>query len=199
MPGKPINRCPWPGIEHAEYARYHDEEWGVPHADSQRMFEKLILEGFQAGLSWLTILRKRESFRRAFHGFDASRMARYTARDVERLMGDAGIVRNRLKIEAAIDNAKAFLALDGGKGLSPMVWSAVGGKPIINRHRSFNEIPAATPASRELSRTLKQAGFRFVGETTVYAFMQSTGLVNDHIVGCHRHEPCARLQRSFRP
>ncbi len=193
-----LQRCPWGGIEDAEYARYHDEEWGVPHADDRRLFEKLILEGFQAGLSWLTILRKRENFRRAFHGFEPARMARYTDRDVERLMADPGIVRNRAKIEAAIGNARACLALSRHQPLSALVWGIIDGRPLADVRRSVADVPAETPQSKALSKALKGAGFRFVGPTTVYAFMQSSGMVNDHIVTCHRHAPCAALQRAFR-
>ena len=169
------------------YARYHDEEWGVPHADSQRLFEKLILEGFQSGLSWLTILKKRENFRRAFHGFDAQRIARYTAKDQARLMADAGIIRNRLKIEATIDNARAYLALSKRTTLADFVWDFLDGRPIINKHQKFGDVPSQTEHSQRISKVLKKAGFRFVGPTTVYAFMQSSGFVNDHLVGCPRH------------
>jgi DNA-3-methyladenine glycosylase I len=198
-PDKDMARCPWTGIEDPIYARYHDEEWGVPHADDRRLFEKLVLEGFQAGLSWLTILRKREGFRRAFHGFDAGRIARFTARDVERLMADQGIVRNRLKIEATIDNAKAFLALTKRQSLSSFLWAEAGGKAAANRFAAFRDIPASTEISLKISKALKKEGFRFVGPTTVYAFMQATGMVNDHVAGCPRHAECAKLQRAFVP
>lgn len=194
-----LARCPWPGIDDPLYARYHDEEWGVPHADDVRLFEKLILEGFQAGLSWITILKKRDAFRRAFRDFDAARMARFSTRDIERLMGDASIVRNRLKIEASIDNAKAFLALRKTQTLASFVWAHAGGKAAPNRHAAFGDVPAVTDASKRLSKALKTAGFRFVGPTTVYAFMQATGMVNDHLVGCPRHAACARLQAKFVP
>lgn len=192
-------RCPWRGLEDPLYTRYHDEEWGAPHADDRALFEKLVLEGFQAGLSWLTILRKREAFRRAFHNFEAECIARYGARDVARLMADAGIVRNRAKIEATIDNAKAFLALREKQTLASLLWAEAGGKPARNTFATFGEIPAETEVSRRISKMLKAAGFRFVGPTTVYAFMQSTGMVNDHVVGCHRHAACAKLQRAFVP
>lgn len=195
----PLERCPWIGIGDPLYARYHDEEWGVPHADDVRLFEKLVLEGFQAGLSWITILRKRDNFRRAFHGFDAARIARYGEADVARLMADAGIVRNRLKIEATIDNAKAYLKLRETQTLASFLWNAVDGKAGANRHAAFGDVPAATDASRRLSKALKSEGFRFVGPTTVYAFMQSTGMVNDHLVGCPRHAVCAKLQAAFVP
>jgi DNA-3-methyladenine glycosylase I len=192
-----IERCPWAGIGDGVYARYHDEEWGVPHADSRRLFEKLVLEGFQSGLSWLTILRKRDSFRRAFHGFDAERIARYGARDIERLMADESIVRNRLKIEATIDNARAYLALSERTTLAAYLWDFMGGRPQVNRFSSLREIPGETELSRKISKALKSQAFRFVGPTTVYAFMQSSGFVNDHLVSCPRHAVCARLQRAF--
>ncbi len=192
-------RCPWVGIEDPTYARYHDEEWGVPHADDRRLFEKLVLEGFQAGLSWITILRKRENFRRAFHGFEAKRIARYTERDVARLMADEGIVRNRLKIEATIDNAKAFLVLTERQTLASFLWEHAGGKSATNTFAKFGEVPASTDVSKRISKALKKEGFRFVGPTTIYAFMQSTGMVNDHLVGCPRHGACAKLQRAFVP
>ena len=192
------SRCPWVGIADAEYARYHDQEWGVPHADDRRLFEKLILEGFQSGLSWLTILKKRPAFRRAFHDFDAARMARFGAGDIARLMRDAGIVRNKLKIEASIDNARAFLALTERQTLGHFLWGFVDGRPIVNRRASFAEVPPQTELSAAISKALKKEGFRFVGPTTIYAFMQSVGMVNDHLVGCHRHAPCAKLQKVFR-
>ena len=191
-------RCPWTGIADPEYARYHDEEWGVPHADDRRLFEKLVLEGFQSGLSWLTILKKRPAFRRAFHDFDAARIARFGAPDIARLMGDAGIVRNKLKIEASIDNARAFLALTERRTLASFLWAFVDGRPIINKRQSFKEVPPQTEISAAISKALKKEGFRFVGPTTIYAFMQSAGLVNDHLVGCHRHAPCAKLQKVFK-
>jgi DNA-3-methyladenine glycosylase I len=193
-----LTRCPWTGIADSEYARYHDEEWGVPKTDDRAMFEKLVLEGFQSGLSWLIILRKRDNFRRAFDNFDAARIARYKAKDIARLMADAGIVRNKLKIEATIDNARALLNLQERMPLSTFLWSFVDGRPQINHHRSFKGIPAETPTSKAISKALKAEGFRFVGPTTVYAFMQATGMVNDHLVGCHRYEPCAELQRRFK-
>jgi len=191
-------RCPWGGIADPLYARYHDEEWGVPKADDRALFEKLVLEGFQAGLSWLTILRKRESFRRAFHGFEAARIARYGAPDIARLMADPGIVRNRMKVEATVDNARALLALQKRTSLAGFLWAFLDGRPQINRHTTFKTVPAETPISKAISKALKVEGFRFVGPTTVYAFMQATGMVNDHLVGCHRHGPCAELQRRFK-
>ena len=198
MSGTEPTRCPWSGIADAEYARYHDEEWGVPKTDDRALFEKLVLEGFQSGLSWLTILRKRDNFRRAFDGFDAQSIARYKAKDVARLMADAGIVRNKLKIEATIDNARALLKLQEHTPLAAFLWGFIDGRPQINQHRSFKTVPAETPTSKAISKALKAEGFRFVGPTTVYAFMQATGMVNDHLVDCHRYEPCATLQRKFK-
>lgn len=194
----PPVRCAWPGIADPEYQRYHDEEWAVPRTDDRDLYEKIVLEGFQAGLSWLTILKKRAAFRRAFAGFDPAAIARFTPRDVERLMQDATIVRNRAKIEATIANAHAMLALAEKGGLARLVWSFLPDGPIVNRRRSLAEVPAETELSRAISMALKREGFRFVGPTTVYAFMQSSGLVNDHLVGCHRHEACAALQRAVK-
>lgn len=191
-------RCTWLGIADAEYTRYHDEEWGVPKSDDRALFEKLILEGFQAGLSWLTILRKRENFRKAFHGFDAERIARFNARDVERLMGDAGIIRNRAKIEATIENAQAYLRLRDRTSLGKFLWDFLDGKPVVHERRTLRDIPPESPESKAISKALKKEGFRFVGPTTVYAFMQSSGFVNDHLVDCHRHAPCAALQHKFK-
>lgn len=193
-----IARCPWPGIADPLYARYHDTEWGVPLTDSRALFEKLVLEGFQAGLSWLTILRKREAFRTAFHGFDAQRIARYRAKDVARLMDDAGIVRNRLKIEATIDNAKAYIVLSKHTPFAHFVWSHIDGQPKQNTLMSLKDAPAQTDVSKRISKALKAEGFRFVGPTTVYAFMQSSGMVNDHLVSCPRHGVCAKLQREMK-
>jgi DNA-3-methyladenine glycosylase I len=193
-----IVRCGWAGISDAEYTRYHDEEWGVPRSDDKALFEKLILEGFQAGLSWITILRKRENFRTAFHGFDAERVSRYSAHDIERLMNDAGIVRNKAKIEATIENAQAYLRLKERTSLGKFLWEFLDGKPVIHERQTMRDIPPETPQSKAISKALKKEGFRFVGPTTVYAFMQSTGFVNDHIVDCHRHAPCAALQRKFK-
>jgi DNA-3-methyladenine glycosylase I len=193
-----IVRCPWGGIEDALYARYHDTEWGVPYADDVKMFEKMTLEGFQSGLSWLTILRKRENFRRAFDGFDPDRIAGYGEADVVRLMADAGIVRNKLKIEAAISNARAYVALRETRTLAGMVWSVVDGHPLSTPRRAMGDVPAETPQSKTLSKLLKSHGFRFVGPTTMYAFMQSAGLVNDHLTTCHRHDACAKLQKAFK-
>lgn len=197
MSTQDVVRCPWPGIADPIYTRYHDEEWGVPQLDSRALFEKLALESFQSGLSWLTILRKRENFRKAFHGFEPARIARYTDRDFDRLMADAGIVRNRLKIEATIANAKAYLELSKRCSLSDFLWEFVDGRPIINALESYENAPGQTELSVKISKALKREGFRFVGPTTVYSTMQSTGMVNDHLVSCHRHEACARLQRAM--
>lgn len=198
LPSSEPERCPWPGLIDPVYTRYHDTEWGVPKTRDVELFEKLILEGFQAGLSWLTILRKREAFRKAFHGFDAERIARFTEKDVARLMQDAGIVRNKAKIEATIDNARAYLRLRERRRLSPFLWELAGGKPQVNRYDSFSGVPAETAVSKGMSKALKAEGFRFVGPTTIYAFMQSSGMVNDHLVSCHRHHPCAALQAAFK-
>jgi DNA-3-methyladenine glycosylase I len=190
-------RCRWAGSDPL-YVRYHDEEWGVPKTDDTALFEKLVLEGFQSGLSWITILRKRENFRKAFHRFDAKRIARYGAKDIAGLMADEGIVRNRLKVEATIDNARALLELQRRTSLAAFIWGFLDGRPRINTHRTFKTIPPQSPTSKAISKALKAEGFRFVGPTTVYAFMQSAGMVNDHVIGCFRHAPCAELQRSFK-
>ena len=179
-------RCPWATTELA--IAYHDEEWGVPVHDDRRLFEFLILEGAQAGLSWITILKKRENYRKAFHGFHAEKIARYGARDVQRLLGDAGIVRNRLKIAATIQNARVSLAVREKFGsLDAYLWSFVGGKPIQNRWRRMSDVPARTAESDAMSRDLLRRGFKFVGSTICYALMQATGMVNDHLVTCPRH------------
>ena len=198
MPKVELVRCRWPGLDDPLYQRYHDSEWGVPVADDQKLFEKLILEGFQAGLSWLTILKKREAFRAAFHGFDAGTVARYTAKDVARLMEDKGIVRNRLKIEATVDNARALLALQDKGSLAQLLWDHFDGRPQINAFARHGDVPATTPQAAAISKDLKARGFRFVGPTTVYAFLQSMGFVNDHLTDCHRHAACAKLQRAFK-
>jgi DNA-3-methyladenine glycosylase I len=191
-------RCTWAGAIGTEYARYHDEEWGVPMTDDRALFEKLTLEGFQAGLSWITILRKRENFRKAFHNFDAARIARFTERDIARLMNDEGIIRNRAKIEATISNAKAYLALSERMPFSRFVWGLIDGRPIVNSLKAVKDAPTETDASKRMSKALKAEGFRFVGSTTLYAFMQSTGMVNDHVVSCFRHAPCAKLQKTLK-
>ncbi len=185
-------RCGWCGADPL-YVRYHDAEWGVPVHDDRRHFEFLILEGAQAGLSWITILRKRENYRKAFANFDAARVARFGARDVRRLLKDAGIVRNRLKITATIANARAFLAVQKEFGsFDRYVWRFVDGRPRVNRRRSLKQIPARTKESDALSKDLKARGFRFVGSTIIYAHMQAVGMVNDHLVSCFRHRPLAR-------
>ena len=183
---KSIARCPW-GDASPDYAAYHDIEWGVPVHDDRVFFEFLILEGAQAGLSWSTILNKRNGYRQAFAGFDPARVARYDARRIEKLLADPAIVRNRLKIASSVTNARAFVELQRECGsFDRYVWSFVGGKPIRNRWRSLREVPARTTESDALSRDLKRRGFRFVGSTIMYAFMQATGLVNDHLVSCPR-------------
>ncbi len=192
-------RCPWAGDDPL-YVAYHDGEWGVPSADERHLFELLVLEGFQAGLSWRTILGKREAFRRAFAGFEPARVARFGAADVRRLLADAGIVRNRGKIEAAIRNARAVVALrrEGGS-LAALAWATVGGTPRVNRRRRLADVPAVTPESAALSKALRARGFGFVGPTTMQAFQQVVGMVNDHLVGCPRHAACAAAARKFRP
>lgn len=182
-----LKRCPW-CLGSDAYIRYHDEEWGVPTHDDTRLFEFLILEGAQAGLSWSTILAKRENYRRAFAGFDPARVARFGVRDIERLMNDAGIVRNRLKIESSLANANAFLAVRKEFGsFDAYVWGFVGGVPVQVHRRSMDQVPAETPISRTMSSDLKKRGFRFVGPTICYAFMQAVGMANDHLASCHRH------------
>jgi DNA-3-methyladenine glycosylase I len=192
-----VARCTWPGLHDPVYAHYHDTEWGVPHANEAKLFEKLLLEGFQAGLSWLTILKKRETFRQAFDGFDAARIARYGAQDVQRLMADPGIIRNKLKVEGAILSAQAYLRLREETTLAAILWGAVDGRPVTNYFQRHGDVPAQTVVSARISKALKARGFRFVGPTTVYAFMQSVGMVNDHLTTCHRQLPCAGLQQTF--
>ena len=181
-------RCPWPGQD-PFYVSYHDDEWGVPERDDRALYEKLVLDGFQAGLSWITILRKRENFRKAFDGFEPQKIARYTPKKIERLMQDAGIVRNRMKIEGAVASARAWLdIMEKGPGFSPLLWGFLDGAPKVNRFRSVKQVPAETPVSKAMSKELSARGFKFVGPTIVYAFMQATGMVNDHLVDCYRHE-----------
>ena len=188
-------RCPW-CLGSDLYRRYHDLEWGVPVHDDRRLFELLILEGAQAGLSWSTILNKRENYRRAFARFDPEKVARFGARDARRLLADAGIVRNRLKIEAAIGNARAFLEVRGEFGsFDAYLWAFVNGRPLQSRRRSMREVPARTGVSDAISRDLKRRGFRFVGSTIVYAFMQAVGMVNDHLTNCFRRAQIAALPR----
>ena len=187
------SRCPWPGTDPL-YVAYHDEEWGVPEYDDRALYEKLILDGFQAGLAWITILRKRDAFRDAFDGFAPEKVARYNTTKVDALMGDAGIVRNRLKIEGAIKSAQVWLdMMESGPGFSAFLWDFVDGKPVINRFKSMRDVPAETPLSRAMSKELKARGFKFCGPTIVYAFMHATGLVNDHLTSCQRHKECAAL------
>ena len=184
----PLTRCEWAPLGDPLYLAYHDEEWGVPSHDDRHLFEMLLLEGAQAGLSWATILRKRKGYRKAFGGFDPEEVARFGPGDVERLLADPGIVRNRLKVESAVANARATLAVRDEHGsLDAYLWSFVGGGPIRNSWRALGEIPAETPESRAMSKDLKRRGFRFVGPTVCYAFMQAAGLVNDHVVGCFRY------------
>lgn len=191
-----LDRCPWPGTDPI-YVAYHDEEWGVPERGDQALYEKLVLDGFQAGLSWITILRKREAFRRAFDGFAPETIARYSKKKVEALMQDQGIVRNRMKIEGAIASARAWLQImETGAGFSSFLWDFVDGKPIVNRYKKMTEIPAETERSRILSKELKAHGFKFCGPTIIYAFMQATGMVNDHLTACPRHAACAKLGRT---
>jgi DNA-3-methyladenine glycosylase I len=188
-------RCPWPKQDPL-YMVYHDREWGVPEFDDRALFEKLILDGFQAGLSWITILRKRENFRKAFDGFDPERIARYRPAKIERLMQDAGIVRNRAKIEAAVSSAHAWLEImDKGPGFSQLLWDYVDGRPKLNNFKSTKQVPAETELSRKISKDLASRGFKFVGPTIVYAFIQAVGIVNDHLVSCHRHAAIAALTR----
>ncbi|MFG1392906.1 DNA-3-methyladenine glycosylase I [Xanthobacter agilis] len=178
-------RCPWCGTDPL-YVAYHDTEWGVPERDSRALFEKLLLDGFQAGLAWITILRKRDNFRRAFDGFEPERIARYDAAKVEALMQDASIVRNRAKIEGAVLSARAYLDLEEkGISFSDLMWEAVGGAPQVNHPRHLSQVPAQTPASLALSKRLKGLGFKFCGPTIVYAAMQACGLVDDHLADCH--------------
>jgi DNA-3-methyladenine glycosylase I len=175
------------------YIEYHDTEWGVPVHDDRKLFEFLVLEGMQAGLSWLTVLRKRENFRRAFAGFDAARIAKFDARKVKQLMADPGIIRNRLKILATIGNARAFLAVRKEFGsFDKYIWQFVGGKPMINRRGAIGQVPASTAESDAMSKDLKERGFKFVGSTICYAHMQATGMVNDHLTSCFRHRELTR-------
>jgi DNA-3-methyladenine glycosylase I len=189
-------RCGWAyaGMSPA-YVQYHDEEWGVPVHDDRRQFEFLILEGAQAGLSWSTILNKRAGYREAFADFDAAKVARFDERRIEKLLANPAIVRNRLKVAAAVNNAKRFLEVqEEFGGFDAYIWSFVGGQPIVNRHTELKQVPARTAESDALSKDLIKRGFKFVGSTIIYAHMQATGLVNDHLVSCFRHAPCARLR-----
>jgi DNA-3-methyladenine glycosylase I len=190
-----LTRCPWPKLDPL-YVAYHDDEWGVPEFDDRALYEKLVLDGFQAGLSWITILRKRDNFRRAFSEFQPEKIARYTPKKVERLMQDEGIVRNRMKIEGTVLSARAWLnIMDKGPGFSRLLWDFVDGKPKINSYRSTKQIPAENAVSQKMSKELASRGFKFCGPTIVYAFMQAVGMVNDHLVSCHRHTACAKLAK----
>jgi len=188
------NSCTWVGSEPI-YISYHDEEWGVPEYDSRALWEKLILDGFQAGLSWITILKKRDNFRKAFAGFDPDVIAGWGEADVERLLQDAGIVRHRGKIEATIGNAKAWQVIEAREGFDNYLWGYMGGKPLQNRFESMEQVPTQTPLSHQISKDLKKEGFRFCGPTIVYAFMEAVGMVNDHVVGCPCHDKVAAMVR----
>jgi DNA-3-methyladenine glycosylase I len=191
-------RCPWPG-EDPFYIAYHDTEWGVPDYDDRALYEKLILDGFQAGLSWITILRKRENFRAAFDDFQPEKIARYSEKKVHALMNDAGIVRNRAKIEGAISSAKGYLKImEEGPGFSKFLWDFVDGKPIVNTFETTGSVPPSTPLSAKISKELLSRGFKFVGPTIVYAFMEATGMVNDHLVSCFCHGACKTKLRTPR-
>jgi DNA-3-methyladenine glycosylase I len=186
-----LSRCSWCGTD-TIYCAYHDQEWGVPEWDSRALFEKLMLDGFQAGLSWITILRKRDAFRKAFDGFDPEKMARYTPKKLEKLMQNEGIVRNRAKIVSSVSNAKAYLAIPDFSGY---LWNFVDGAPVQTRFKTIGHVPAATPIAEAMSKDLRKRGFNFCGPTIVYAFMQACGLVNDHLIGCHRHDEVAALAK----
>jgi DNA-3-methyladenine glycosylase I len=189
-----MDRCGWAGPEPI-YLEYHDTDWGVPEYSSRALWEKLILDGFQAGLSWLTILKKRENFREAFEGFDPNIIATWGEEDVARLLQNAGIIRHRGKIEATIGNARAWQKIEQREGFDSFLWNYVDGKPLQNRWKTLAEVPAFTPLSTQISKDLKKEGFRFCGPTIVYAFMQATGLINDHLVTCPRHDAVVKLIR----
>ena len=193
---KKLTRCKWAEGVSLDYIEYHDKEWGVPVYDDRVQFEFLLLEGAQAGLSWSTILNKRAGYRKAFADFDVEKVARFTKKRVDTLLKNPAIVRNRLKVESAVTNAQAFIEVQEAFGsFSEYIWGFVDGAPIQNQFRSDSDVPATSPESDALSKDLKKRGFRFVGSTIMYAHMQATGLVNDHVVGCFRHRPCARLAR----
>jgi len=190
------NRCAWADGGDPLYAAYHDEEWGAPERDSRALWEKLVLDGFQAGLAWITILRKREAFRAAFRGFDPDVVARFGPADRARLMADAGIVRSNAKIDAAIDGARRYLAMrEKGEDFSAFIWSFTDGTPVQNRWASISDVPAQTPLAVEMAKALKAKGFKFCGPVIVYAFMQATGIVNDHVTTCFRHGQVAAMGR----
>ena len=187
-------RCAWCLSGNDDYVRYHDEEWGVPVRDDRKQFEFLVLEGAQAGLSWSTVLNKRDGYRRNFADFDAQKVARFTDRTIERILGDPGIVRNRLKVASAVNNARAFLEVQAEFGsFSDYIWGFVDGRPVQNRIRRDTDMPATSPVSDALSKDLKKRGFKFVGSTIIYAHMQATGMVNDHVTSCFRHDECAAM------
>lgn len=191
---KKIKRCRWAEGVSDNYIEYHDTEWGVPVRDDRVQFEFLILEGAQAGLSWSTILNKRAGYRKHFADFDVQKVARFTPKRIEKILQDPAVVRNRLKVESAVSNAKAFIAVQEEFGsFSDYIWGFVGGKPIQNNFKRDGDVPATSPESDALSKDLKKRGFRFVGSTIIYAHMQATGLVNDHVTACFRHKPCAKL------
>jgi DNA-3-methyladenine glycosylase I len=192
-------RCVWPG-EDSLYRSYHDTEWGVPEYDARALYEKLVLDGFQAGLSWITILRKRENFRAAFHDFDPEKIARYGKRDVERLLKNEGIIRSRAKIDAAIKGARLWLEIEEKEagGFADLIWKHVGGKPRINHFKTWKQIPAQTEMSETLARELKRRGFSFCGPVISYAFAQAVGMVNDHVVTCFRHKDCGALAKALK-
>jgi DNA-3-methyladenine glycosylase I len=193
---KTIARCTWCGTDEL-YCEYHDTEWGVPLYDDRALFELLILEGAQAGLSWITVLRKRESYRAAFDHFDPQKIARYSAARKAKLLANPGIIRNRLKVDSAVRNAQIYMDMQkNGESFSEFLWQFVGGKPQQNRVRSLADIKASTPESDAMSKALKKRGFNFVGSTICYAFMQAAGMVNDHVVTCHRHKVCAALAKT---
>ena len=194
---KQKQRCWWPG-EDDLYLSYHDSEWGVPEHDARALYEKLVLDGFQAGLSWITILRKRENFRKAFHNFDPRKIARYGERDVERLLKNDGIIRSRAKIEAAIRGARLWLEIEAKEpgGFHDVIWRHVGGKPQVNHFTGRDQVPAKTAMSEALAKDLKQRGFNFCGPVIVYAFAQATGMVNDHLTTCFRHAACTKLGKA---
>ena len=193
---KAVTRCKWAEGVSLDYIEYHDKEWGVPAFDDRVQFEFLILEGAQAGLSWSTILNKREGYRRAFADFDAVKVARFTAKRVEKLLQDPSIVRNRLKVQSAVTNARAVLAVQKEFGsFSKYIWEFVGGKPMRSHHKKDSDIPATSAESDALSKDLKERGFKFVGSTIMYAHMQATGMVNDHVSGCFRYKPCAAMAK----
>ncbi len=192
-----IRRCPWAGTDPL-YMAYHDEEWGVPEWDSRALFEKLILDGFQAGLSWITILRKRDAFRKAFDDFQPEKIARYKPAKIEKLMLDAGIVRNRAKIESTVKSARVWMDIEADQGFSNYLWNFVDGAPLQGKVQHMGAIPTESDISRALSKDLKKRGFNFCGPTIVYAFMQAVGMVNDHLHDCHRHSACAAMAKPKR-